>query len=446
VTRFALVTLAALTTVAGCADGVDESVVRWGGGEAAELREGGDGVTVTLGLDEAADAATTVVLVGDGQCEVAPGSVEFGPGDGVAPVEITLTAVDDLRWEGDHGCSVWTRVEREDGAVAFSTPLTVPIVDDVEVIDPAEWFLLGVNYPWFHYGHDFGDSGWGYDGVATTRETVDAEFAEIAGAGVRIVRWFTFADGRAAPEFDGDGVPTGLDEQVFADLDAALELAEAHGLFLVPVLLDFWWLGAAEFDGGVQMGGHAGVIADPDRRQALLDTTIEPVLRRYGHHPHVLAWEVINEPEWAMDYFGLPWLGDGVEGAAMVAFVEQVAALIHEHTWHLATVGSADVDWLLEHWADSSLDLLQFHHYDDAPFAVDVADLDLASAPVVGEFPTQDAPLPLTATLDLIHGLGHGGAWPWAYADTDDASDLDLAELRTWAQAHADEVDVQLVP
>src|SRR5262245_50835129 len=28
-------------------------------------------------------------------------------------------------------------------------------------------FLVGVNYPWIAYGHDFGENAWGHDGVIT---------------------------------------------------------------------------------------------------------------------------------------------------------------------------------------------------------------------------------------------------------------------------------------
>ncbi|HYY93396.1 MAG TPA: hypothetical protein VE713_02685, partial [Pyrinomonadaceae bacterium] len=28
-------------------------------------------------------------------------------------------------------------------------------------------FVVGVNYPWVAYGHDFGSNGWGHDGVIT---------------------------------------------------------------------------------------------------------------------------------------------------------------------------------------------------------------------------------------------------------------------------------------
>lgn len=32
---------------------------------------------------------------------------------------------------------------------------------------PSEGFVVGVNYPWAAYGHDFGGNGWGHDGVVT---------------------------------------------------------------------------------------------------------------------------------------------------------------------------------------------------------------------------------------------------------------------------------------
>ncbi|TAK35098.1 MAG: hypothetical protein EPO21_07230, partial [Chloroflexota bacterium] len=98
-------------------------------------------------------------------------------------------------------------------------------------VDGNPYFWVGVNYPWKSY-QDFGTGAWGHSGVSSpgSYPEVDADFAAMSDAGVRIVKWRLFSDGRYSPDFGEDGRVTGLDEQFFADLDAALEIARRHGM------------------------------------------------------------------------------------------------------------------------------------------------------------------------------------------------------------------------
>ena len=55
---------------------------------------------------------------------------------------------------------------------ATATPIRK---DRIPLWDSGYWYLLGVNYPWLNYGHDFGTTAWGHDGVSSpkSRDTVD---------------------------------------------------------------------------------------------------------------------------------------------------------------------------------------------------------------------------------------------------------------------------------
>src|SRR3972149_6831409 len=90
-------------------------------------------------------------------------------------------------------------------------------------VDGNPYFWVGVNYPWKSY-QDFGTGAWGHSGVSSpgSYPEVDADFAAMSDAGVRIVKWRLFSDGRYRPGFDEDGRAIGFDTQFFADLDAAL--------------------------------------------------------------------------------------------------------------------------------------------------------------------------------------------------------------------------------
>ena len=82
--------------------------------------------------------------------------------------------------------------------------------DRIQLWENGYWYILGVNYPWLNYGHDFGATAWGHDGVSTdtSSKQVDSDFAYLKSQGVHVVRWFLFGDCRAAPEFDANGKVT----------------------------------------------------------------------------------------------------------------------------------------------------------------------------------------------------------------------------------------------
>jgi len=89
-------------------------------------------------------------------------------------------------------------------------------------------FVVGANYPWRHYGQDFGTSAWGHRGFSSAPLEVQADFEKIRSsfepcdsgrAGLHIC-------GRAlAPEFNDNGEVIGFDEFFYPDFDAMLEAA-----------------------------------------------------------------------------------------------------------------------------------------------------------------------------------------------------------------------------
>lgn len=63
---------------------------------------------------------------------------------------------------------------------------------------------------------------------ASTRQAgIERDFAEMASLGFVVARWFVFGDGRSGIVHHDRGVPCGLDELFFVDLDASLEIARA---------------------------------------------------------------------------------------------------------------------------------------------------------------------------------------------------------------------------
>ena len=86
-------------------------------------------------------------------------------------------------------------------APTLAATVTPERKDRIPLWDSGYWYLLGVNYPWLNYGHDFGTTAWGHDGVSSpkSRDTVEADLAYLQSQGVHVVRWFVFGDGRASP-------------------------------------------------------------------------------------------------------------------------------------------------------------------------------------------------------------------------------------------------------
>ena len=158
-------------------------------------------------------------------------------------------------------------------------------------------FLIGANLPWVHYGIDFGANAWRPEGgIAQPEERAQLELAFAQLAAIRratTCAGFSSATGARASEFSAGGRPLGLDEFVFRDVDAALDIASRHGIRIMFVLLDFLWCDPVSATRGVQMGGRAHVLADPRSRDALLDLCPAPASRalrrraadsRVGHH------------------------------------------------------------------------------------------------------------------------------------------------------------------
>jgi hypothetical protein len=307
---------------------------------------------------------------------------------------------------------------------------------------------------------------------ADAQALLDEALARLRKEGVEQARVFLFCDGRAGLGFEEDGTPLGLDGSVFADVDVLLAAAERHRMGLFLVLFDAGLVAPASFSDGARVGGHADVLAEPAKRDALLERVVEPLLRRYGTHPAIDAWDLFDEPECATLGMHCPhpqrssgaqrwrWLLGPLSRAAralgvarscapgpslvtpeeMRTFLGAAAQLVHQHTRALATVGLAStanlplveglgLDFYQAHWWEA---------YGDGPLRRAAADFRLDRPLVLGAFPATTKSKSVKTVLDTARSAGYGGALLWSVRAVDSRGGLDaqLGQLGHWARNH----------
>jgi hypothetical protein len=292
-----------------------------------------------------------------------------------------------------------------------------------------EDFWFGVNLPWLNYGGDFGANRWqpaGGVGQPGRRAALREVLGRLAGHGIPTLRWFMLADGRAGLRDSPSGDLLGLDDYVLRDADAALDELERARLTAIFVLVDFHWFRRARIVNGVRTGGRAALAADPALRVRLLERVLDPLLERYGRHTAIVAWDVVNEPEWVTRGTRLPPRTSDVPRAAMRAFIRDVVELIHHRTSHAATAGCASTR-TLPLVEGLGLDVYQAHWYDrldrKAPLDRPVARLGLDRPLILGEFPTRGSRRTPAGILDAARQAGYAGALAWSALADDQASD-----------------------
>jgi hypothetical protein len=221
-------------------------------------------------------------------------------------------------------------------------------------------FFLGVNYPWANYAEDFGVSPSGHRGLSRPENNsrVAEEFARIRDCGARVVRWFLFADGRGGFVSE-KGIPVRPDEFLLADVRTALELAKRSELKLCFSLIDYPWL--EDRTGKPSEHANEQVLQFAAGREAFLQRVLIPMFREFQEHPALFAWEIANEPEWAIREFHRQPAAK-MHYADFRAFAEEIVQAVHEFSAVPVTLGSASLAWVRA-WSELGLDFYQAHHY-----------------------------------------------------------------------------------
>jgi hypothetical protein len=301
-------------------------------------------------------------------------------------------------------------------------------------------FVVGANLPWLDYGQDFGANAWQpHGGLARPerRERARRALGDLAESGASLVRWWLLGDGRAGLREDDEGRLAGLDDRVFADVDAAIEEVREARLRVLFVVTDFLWLDSPRRVEGVRLGGRRELVRDPARRATLLERVFAPIAERYGREPVIAGWDLMNEPEWATLGVGTLDPRRSAGRGEMRSFLAEAASCFRARVEQPLSVGLASARWLpLVDGLD--LDLPQVHWYEALDsvtrLARPVETLGAPARPLLGEFPTRGASLPPRAILDVAREAGYSGALAWSALAADRATDARACHdaLRDW--------------
>jgi len=312
-------------------------------------------------------------------------------------------------------------------------------------------FMYGINYAWRDFAGDFGGiSAWGIQGVSGQASAHAKALADMRGHGVSVVRWWMFPDFRGdGVDFDASEVPTGLGGTAVADIQKALELAEQADVYLMLTVFSFDNFKPSENVAGVWTPGITPMVKDAAKRKALLEKVVRPVAKAVAASPHakrVIAWDVINEPEWAMtgsDPYDDPAFEANadlapVTFAEMETFVKETAATLRSESGALVTVGGAAAKWA-KAWTKVGVDFYQLHTYDWVdkwwPHTNLASSYGLDKPVVMGEFPpTGLNGVPYASVVQAFWDKGYAGAMPWQY---DEIKAGELGAIKAFADAHA---------
>ena len=194
-----------------------------------------------------------------------------------------------------------------------------------------EYFLLGANYPFYNglRGVDIGRLSLRKDivffshpvqggrqgnplafppvppgGTGFNATAIEKQLEDMSHIGIRVVRWMWGWDGRGFFDLDEHENCLGLGTDVFAHLDQILKFAEKHQIYLIPVLLDFRFVtGDAprfperrlRYRDGTTEPPHGDIIKNLQKRRALIENCIKPLVQRYRHSDQIIIWEIMNE-------------------------------------------------------------------------------------------------------------------------------------------------------
>ncbi|HSP79058.1 MAG TPA: cellulase family glycosylhydrolase, partial [Myxococcaceae bacterium] len=206
--------------------------------------------------------------------------------------------------------------------------------------------------------------------------------------------------------------PGRFDEEVAETYDAIFEAAERHGVYVVPTLFAVGftpgetWKSWEDNPYSVHRGGPARQPDDFFDRPELAERRLRYVLARWGYSPHLLAVDLLNEPEW----------DGGIGESTWIPWAAHQARVWHAEDpyGHPVMVGSVGLHWNIDGddrdwYGHPESDLVQWHLYGKETYQVHALAAELTRK--VRETWEYGKPV-------LLGEFGYGGDDPATYEHT----------------------------
>ncbi len=355
--------------------------------------------------------------------------------------------------------------------------ITAALAQTTVEVDGKRLWLNGINVPWVNWS-DF-DTPWGgnnYDASA-----FEAAFTKYEADGINAVRVWVHCKGEGSPLLDSSGAVTGVSAVFWSNLDDMLQRAADHGLYIMPALFSFDVLKSTKTSNYPYQSAECfrKLITSAANTQTYVDSVLVPLVERYEDDPHLLAWEICNEPEWMVEG------GDDIDAANQVSweqlqrFHAQLAAAVNAHAVTPVTTGAASLKWNWDNpsgsevnrWSDDALqaqyddpdaylDWYQVHFYDWMigqgwhynPYVKGPDQWGIGDRPVIiGETPGTDVDkldfsMTLTEMYEAALARGYAGVFAWSDQANDGHGTYATISATTAAFAAAHPSLVQGVP
>ncbi|MPW31447.1 cellulase family glycosylhydrolase [Agarivorans sp. B2Z047] len=154
-------------------------------------------------------------------------------------------------------------------------------------------YLNGVNVAWLSFAEDFGQ------GLDETQ--LNHMLDQVKEAGGNTIRWWIHVNGTQSPVWNADRsaiAPAADQQQVIDDIERALDLAQAKGIYVMPCLWSFDMLAATQANMTNQvLSANHSLLTDSTVLQGYIDNFLNPLLDRVAGHPALVAIDLFNEPE-----------------------------------------------------------------------------------------------------------------------------------------------------
>ena len=159
-----------------------------------------------------------------------------------------------------------------------------------------------------------------------------------------------------------------------------------HNIMVMPVIWDFNMLNNDTAAWGPNGGLHADLIQDSAETRGYINHAFIPIIEHYANQCNLIAYDLINEPEWGMNIAFAGKTSQVVSASDMQRFVGMLAEAVHQHSSKMCTVGSACLRYNSDntdattlcvgnYWKDAAiqsaynkplahLDFYEIHYYD----------------------------------------------------------------------------------